>query len=225
MRKWLTSLSFAVFIFFATLSAGFSQTAEINIQEIVAPSVRLTTHWCFVVDNSHSMRDVSNKALGAFLEATRQPTDQLEFAIYAFSDRSMERFLDWQWATEESLAAAATWINTHERPDILSYGAVAIREAIKQERDELTVLLITDGGFTEASMAGGSWDVIRRAIKEGQDWRAKVGLGEAIIVSIGIENPHYSAGNKPSNEQCQSFLREIGAQYRGGYYYVTGALR
>jgi hypothetical protein len=163
--------------------------------------------------------------LGAWLEATKNPTDQLEYSIVAFNNQNMDRFRDWEWASEESFTSAYEWIIADKHGGVLSYGATAITTAIQQERDMLTVVLITDGGFTEVSRAGGNWDVMRRVFVDAQKWRDTKGLGEAIVTTIGISNPNYTAGNKPSDKDCQAFLREIGTRYGGGYTRVTGAIR
>lgn len=226
MRKWIFAILVSLSVFcgtFALANPGNEPQERIKIQLVVEPNSPLMARWCFVIDNSHSMRDIFPRVNAAFLEAIAYKTDELEYALVAFNNQGMDRFRDWQWASESGFAEAYRWLSDDKHNGVMSYGASAIRTAIQQERDELTVLLITDGGFTEVSRAGGNWDVIRRVFREAQQWRAERGLHPAQIVSLGVSNPHYTAGNKPSDEECQNFLREIGTTYGGGYWLVSGA--
>lgn len=224
MRKWVTSLLIGLASFMLTISIGYSNPG-IEVTNIVEPATPLTSHWCFVVDNSHSMRGVFPRARAAFIEALRAPSDELEFAIVAFNNQGMDRFRDWEWLDGDNFAAASAWIEENPHRGVLSYGLTAIGTAIRQERDELTVILITDGGFTEVSKAGGSWAVITNEVVAAQQWRANRGFKPAQIASMGIHNPNYRGGNKPQDAECQAFLRGLGETYGGGYWLVSGALQ
>lgn len=227
MRKWIVSILISLLVFAACMTPGmaYPSPSDIEIAVVTAPASPLTTQWCFVIDNSRSMRDVFYKARGAFLEAVRLPGDQLEYSLVAFNNQGMDRFRPWEWASADSFKEADKWIRDDKHGGVLSYGATAIATALRQEKRELTVLIISDGGFTEVSRAGGSWDVIRRVFVEGQQWREKKDLPPAIVTCIGISNPSYTAGNKPSDADCQTFLNEIGTRYKGGYFLVTGAIK
>lgn len=191
-------------------------------------AVPLTTKWVFMVDTSSSMRGVFSKARRGFAEATRCPQDQLEFAVISFAN--FETLLDWRWATPESLAGADQWIHSENTErlsaHVLSYGVKAFQLALQQDRKELTIVLITDGGFTEACSRWRSahnfsaFDPIREAIRAGQAWRINRGLNPAIIAAVGVENIDFTAGSKPPDEICQRFLREIGHDNHGGYYLI-----
>lgn len=200
----------------------YAQQPQTNytIEMKVAPEQPLSNRWCFVVDNSHSIRGVAEKANAAFLECIKARTDQLEYSIVVFNNQGMDRFRDWQWASESSFEDAFNWVKNDPHNGVLSYATTALETALKQERDELTVIIISDGGFTEVSKSGGSWEIIRDTIRRSQLWRYDNGLSQALITTIGIHNPVYRAGNKPPDEECQGFLREIGQVYRGGYFFV-----
>lgn len=213
-------LALLISLIIYTIPIEAQDQSKFTIEVKVQPEQPLSNRWCFVIDNSHSMRDVSEEANNAFLECIRAKTDNLEYSIVAFNNQGMDRFRDWQWASDSSFAEAFEWVKKDPHNGVMSYGATAIETALKQQRDELTVIIITDGGFTEVSRPGGSWDSIRDVIRRGQLWRYEVGLSQALITTIGIHNPEYRAGNKPSDEECQNFLMEIGQTYRGGYFFV-----
>lgn len=198
---------------------------KIRMDMVSEPTAQLTTNWCFLVDTSHSMRGVFDKARLAFFEATSYPTDQLRFSVITFDNRGMERFQDWKDASQEEFRKTSNWIREREEYRILSYGVKAIEMALDLQVQNLTILVISDGGFTEVSTSGRRWDVIREAFSQGQQRRLNRGLGSAIITTIGIENPEYRAGNKPSDAECQAFLKEIGERYAGGYFLVHDALQ
>jgi hypothetical protein len=203
---------------FGTMLFGQEPPSDISVEMVVAPKQKLTKHWAFVVDNSHSTRGVFDKVRGAFIEATSVPFDEMEFCMIAFNNRGMERFRDWTWASDEEFAASMVWL-AEDKIGVLSYGARAITMALEQERDELTIVLITDGGFTEACYDRG-FGAIEKAIVDGQRARAEKGLGPALICCLGISNPGYTTGGKPSDEVCQEFLRRTGLLYEGGYFVV-----
>ena len=104
--------------------------------------------------------------------------------------------------------------------------------------------MLTDGGFTEAAghrhpdkkkaakidelaLSGryvqtGSFEVFDKAIQRGQAWRKKKKLQPATIVTIGIQNddPDWGISVKRPDKECQAWLRKVGRQYNGGYFYV-----
>jgi hypothetical protein len=211
--KYLTSL------LLLTMSIALAQ--QVDITNPVAPKTQLTTNWVFVVDTSHSMQGVFDKSRAAFLHATSHPTDELFFSVITFNDRGMERFRDWQPASDRAFREASRWIETEMR--VLSYGQRALEMALHLARPELTIVLITDGGFTEAS-EGRGFEAIRRTITSGQEWRRNNGHGSALLCAIGIENIGYTTGGKPSDADCQAFLREVGDQHGGGYFLVRNAM-
>lgn len=203
------------------ISVGVALAQQAEITNPVPPKTQLTKNWVFVVDTSHSMRGVFDKARAAFLHATSFPTDELFFSAITFNNQNMEKFRDWRPSSVQEFQETSRWIESEMR--VLSYGRRAMEMALHLERPELTIVLITDGGFTEAC-EGRGFDTIRRTITDGQEWRRNNGHGAALICSIGIENIGYTAGGKPSDADCQAFLREIGDQHGGGYFLVRNAM-
>jgi len=98
-------------------------------------------------------------------------------------------------------------------------GAKAIEKTLRLKKKHLTIIIITDGGFTSACYGHG-FGKIKKVIKEGQKWRVKQGWGKAVICTIGVENKGYTAGGKPTDKECQAFLRKVGKKYGGGYCLV-----
>jgi hypothetical protein len=105
----------------------------------------------------------------------------------------------------------------------MSYAAGALNAALRQKVKKLTVIIISDGGFTECGYkpAVATLKPINNVIASAQKWRIDKGYGEAIITTIGIENlvgwPSYP---KPSDKMCQGWMRSIGTNGHGGYFFV-----
>jgi len=188
----------------------------------VDPKARLTTKWVFVVDRSSSLwhkpdRGVLKGLRQAFKFATQYPEDELSFSIYKFHDKNKEKFRNWKHASVKEFKKAEKWIM--EGHGIYSYGKEAINKALRQKVKELSVIIITDGGFTSAS-SGRGFGAVQQVIENAQAWRIEKGYGEAIICTIGIENKDYFGGGKPDDKVCQEYLKKIGSRYNGGYLYV-----
>lgn len=229
MRKILAVLFACIVGIVAAIAAPgtHSEQEDIAMEMVVSPAEPLSKYWIFVVDGSNSMDGIFGKVRKAFLTATAGASDEWEFAAITFDDARMERFRDWVKATPDELVSLEQWIRFRERNrrPVLSYGATAIRMALAQNKRELTVILITDGGFTEVSRAGGNFQVMRDVFEAGQAHRANNGLPYALVCCIGIENKNYTAGRKPPDADCQAFLKEMGERWRGGYFLVRGAIK
>lgn len=193
---------------------------EITIEQKVSPASPLTQNWVFVVDTSSSLWSIFGRIRGSFFELTQYPSDEMNFAAITFNNRGAERFRDWVQSSADEFAATDAWIARNR--GALSYGAKALEMALQQNRQDLTIVLITDGGFTEACYNRG-FNSIRQVINAGQTWRQNRQLGNALICCLGIENPNYTAGGKPSDAACQEFLQEVGTTHGGGYFLVRGA--
>jgi hypothetical protein len=95
---------------------------------------------------------------------------------------------------------------------------LAIRDALLQRKKNLTVIIISDGGFSEP------FNEILSEIATWQLWRENEGLGRAVIASIGIEN-HLSRESKPpypkdTDNVCQDRMEQLGVEGKGGYFLV-----
>lgn len=195
-----------------TMLPAWALPGDLVFEVVDAPKTRLSKDWLFLFDNSHSMRGVFAKARAAFVEATKQPTDELNFNIISFSNEGQQDVRGWRQATVEEFEETDKWL--HSKSGIKSYGCKAMEMALQEKKKDLTVILISDGGFSEG------FAKMRESLAKGQAWREKEGLPKALLVSIGIENKNYTAGGKPADEVCQKFMRELGDLGEGGYFLV-----
>jgi len=185
------------------------------------PSVRLTKNWAFIFDTSHSMQqDRVAKAQYGFVNATKHSTDEWRFCVFTFNDHGVDRFRDWEEASVDSFKAAHKWSNMKRQRGVLSYANTAVKKALQLKVEELTIILITDGGFSRDTSGTEGMVKVKQIIADGQAWREKHGYRKAIIACIGIQNLYYSAGYKKPDPICQQGLQEIGVANAGGFFYV-----
>lgn len=192
-------------------------------KEVIKPSEPFSTDWAFVIDNSSSIwwkpeRGVIEKILTAFDASTEHPGDELHFCTYAFHDKYRTVYRKWAPASLDAFSNTKKWLAKNRGTH--SHGKKAIGLALHQKKAKLSVIIITDGGFTSAGYGKG-FGSVRKEIEAGQAWRVANGYSEAIICTVGIENKDYIAGGKPTDEDCQAFLLEIGKKYGGGYFLVS----
>jgi len=240
-------------------AAALAQDKTPIIEVVVEPTVRLTKNWIFVVDSSDSMNGVFHKAIEGWRYIVQEPTDDWKFAVIVFNNTGQERWLyvkegetktRWLAASPDMFELAENWVESPKHRGVNSRGRRALDMALRTNCKDLSVVLITDGGFTSACENRG-FNEIDETIVNAQVWRKLKGLdriGEAVITTIGIRNTHYSAwcmrcvrgdrakschdysipdywksnkGKKPSDADCQAFLQRIGTVYRGGYLLVS----
>jgi len=226
---------FLVFLFvLMVLIPSFAKPGAITITEVVPPKSRMSTQWTFVIDGSSSLWteglqtkcSLLKKSNTAFQYATSFPTDELDFNIFLFAgDANKEKhvYRDWAPVNPNEINKARAWMTDNMGPynlGLYSHGGKSIELALKQKIGTLSIIIITDGGFTSACYGKG-FKTIEDIIIEGQNWRLLNGYSKASICTIGIENRHYFGGGKPDDEICQKFLKKIGSDYYGGYFYVS----
>lgn len=233
------------------LSPALGKTVKptIEVVRIVkAKKNAISPNVVFVIDGSSTINnslDMSKKFQKAWdYIASLMASDQFYFCVYVFHDKNKEKYYNWVnaggLAGKKELAKAKKWIL--KNTSVYSWGLKAIRLALRKinlldknkiSRKTLTVVLISDGGLTEAARAisDGSkgwhhYSDINKTIEREQAKRKKKGLGKASIVTIGIENKeHWSLSVKRRDWECQKWLRYLGTQYGGGYYLVRKATR
>lgn len=202
------------------LASPPQKKAAYRMTMVNPPAVRLTNNWAFIFDTSHSMKqDRVAKAHYGFVNATNHSTDEWKFCVFTFNDHGVDRFLDWEEASVDSFKAAHKWSNKPRQRGVLSYANAAIKKALHLKTKDLTIILITDGGFSSSAGTDGLVKV-KQIIADGQAWRQKNGYGKAIIACIGIQNLYYRAGYKKPDPICQRGLQEIGVANSGGFFYV-----
>lgn len=220
IRRGVCGVALALLISLSVLAQEPPRTVWHNdthrMFEIVQGKRRLTTKWCFVIDSSHSTWNIAGRVMSAMDAALEYPTDQLRFSVYTFNNRGVHRFRDWVDASADEFKSARDFVRDNR--GVSSWVGGAMRDALHQNTNNLTIILISDGGFTEP------FSEVRVTIRDGQKWREDSGLGRAIICSIGLENmlcrnsrPPYP---KDENSTCQARMREIGGDNDGGFYYV-----
>ena len=183
---------------------------------------RLTKRWAFVIDSSHSTWSIAAKVITAFHTATGFPSDQLRYCAYVFNDPgwTFKHYRSWVDASPEEFEKTAKWIE--DTKGVGSVAAPALFRALRQPVRELTVIIISDGGFSDGGGRGGEGlSTVEKIIEEGQKWRVKKGYGKAVICSIGLENtlcwPRYP---KYNDNYCQQGMQALGTEGLGGYFYV-----
>lgn len=184
----------------------------VKLTTVVVPEERLTKRVFFVVDVSGSMKATVPQMIGAIGGILEQPIDDFDVAVVVFND-SYDRWPGYNdpkdkkpapagWAKFPSATAmnvATAWLCLH--PGNGGTNPVGAMElALKEKRDDLSVILITDGIF-EA-------EPLLTKIKECQDWRVKQGYGNAVIVSYGI-------GTESAKKD---HLAQIGREWGGGFF-------
>lgn len=216
-----------------TITAGkFACKVEIEPEpHAISPNI------VFVVDASSSInrsKEVSAKFDLAWGAVTAQlGQDQIYACAYTFHDLDKDKFLTWEEVNDpQQFTTIQQWIRNNT--GIYSWGQKVLQDAIKQtnplirnphESRRLTVILITDGGFTEAARAG-SYDPIYESVEAAQQWRTNRGLEPATIVAVGLENTDtWSISVKRPDFECQEFLKRLGQENRGGYFHVVKRVR
>lgn len=191
---------------------------QYNIYQVIPSQEKsLTTNWALVVDGSNSTLRVIKKLIAGFKTVVSFPEDDLKFCTILFNDKGHPKFRDWHDASTTEFHRTARWIKRNI--GVNSYAKKAIQKALLQPQKQLTVIVISDGGFSE------KFEEIIEIIKTTQKWRIEKGYGMATIVSIGIEN-HLSRSSKPpypkdADKICQKRMEKLGIEGYGGYYYVT----
>lgn len=174
----------------------------------VAAQSPLTERVIFLVDRSGSMDgDHFTRALKAFSEMINRPTDDLEIAIIAFNDTTYrwpgkpEDGVPFGWARlPSSIAAkeAENWLTVLGAGGDTILGG-ALREALAERRDKLSIVVVSDGLFGRERT-----EDLTSIIETGQAEREQNNLGKAIIGVYGL-GPH------------QKILTTIAEMGGGGY--------
>jgi Mg-chelatase subunit ChlD len=162
-----------------------------SIKAVVKGESRLTKRVILVIDVSGSMK--SENRIGRAMQVVKhvmgQPVDDLEVAVITFSS-NMERWVGvpepetdppvpYGWArlpSATALASAQTWVATRDSAGTEPNSA--LEAAIKEARDEVSVVFITDGDFAGESCV--------KAFREAQKARKDAGRCEAPVLVYGV---------------------------------------
>lgn len=248
---------YCLFFFFLTT---FCHAQDASVEIVVPPKPHAISHnVVFVVDGSSTMNntvEMSKKWQKAWDTIVNLLCgDELYTRTYVFHDLGRNKKTKWEDFGGplgfQKFKRVKKWIIKND--GIRSWGLLSLRQALKDKNPldknpgtnrRLTIILLTDGGFSEAAgnepkskkkrvslekrvRAGkwamtGSFKIFDKIIKEGQEWRKKNGLAPATILSIGIQNdnPTWGTGVKRPEKECQAWLKKIGKKYNGGYVYI-----
>ena len=249
----------ALLIFLTTFCYAQDKPYEVVLEQRPADHA-ISSNIVFVVDASSTINR-SKAAIAKFTLAwdaliANFASDQLYIRTYVFHDQLEERKTKWVDAGGplglEKFENHKQWVLRNT--GIYSWGLRAIKIAMrevcplnksKSSKRRLTVVLITDGGLTEAADFDGtgteeevlnstikrhvyarlgSFSHISKVIAAEQARRVNRELEPATIVTIGIENTaadiQYSTSVKRPDAECQNWLKKIGKLYNGGYFSV-----
>ncbi len=209
----------------------------------------ISSNIVFLVDASSSIsnsNDIKKRFNKAWDYITAQfAMDELYFSVCVFHDKGKSKFRPWVHAGGmqgiKEFAKAKAWIL--KNTGLYSWARKALGKSLRQinhlnknynERMRLTVVIISDGGFTEAAkyipktkkVKGKNvkesyykpiWDMIVSS----QRWRISRGMAQASILTVGITNKYaWSYSVKRPDSECQDFLKAVGKSYGGGYVLI-----
>ena len=201
----------------------------------VVPAKFISPNIVFVIDCSSTMRN-SKGLRSKFYKAIETIKGKLAgdawyFSAYFFGDKNREEFYPWTPAggPGSKRELEKLYRTALKSKQIRSFGKKALSLAIRSKNPlswnpsmsrTLTVIIISDGGFSEA-VGPMRYNSTYDAVIMAQKWREANELFEATIWTIGLENKiQWSAKVKRPDAECQAFLKTLGTKYNGGYCLV-----
>ena len=175
---------------------------------VVPPEARFTKNVLFLVDTSTSMNGNNriSRAISAFSFIAESSTDEMQFGVCAFGKRIRrwggipeEKFEvppGWAARTPQAVERADEWLSRlplQPRTEVIP----GIEHCLSEDRDELTVVLITDGDFDFESREN-----VLKAIQSKQEEREH----PAVLCTVGVGRPNVTS------------LREIAESSTGGLF-------
>lgn len=165
-----------------------------DLVQVVEPQARITKRVILLVDVSGSMRGPElDRAIAAALDVARKGGDQMEVACYAFASGAVRWPAPHQedsrapagWAEmpdEKALAHLFAWLPGCGLYDGTTELGGALRAALAEARDDLSIVVISDGLLGDAAKC-------LEVLKDGQAARAKLALAPAVVAcwTIGAE--------------------------------------
>lgn len=231
-----------VLILFISLFMCAQTRGEPQAITVIKPEqFAISNNIVFVVDASSTMfsNETINKRFNmAWNHITNKfAMDELYFCVYIFHDKGHEKFRKWVNAGgrggKKEFDKAKSWILNNK--GVYSWGANALGKGLREinplnknwsQQGRLTVILITDGGLTEAARyvpktGKNYFKPIYDVVVNAQKWRLTKNLAPASILTVGIQNEFYwSSSVKRPDSECQRFLRILGKKYGGGYVFI-----
>lgn len=186
-----------------------------ELQTVKEPDGPITKRVMLVLDVSGSM--VTQKKIPESLSCLKtiaeQPIDEMELAVLIFSDETKrwdgipdeDAKIPKGWAalpSEEAVKAAQDFVTTNVMNNNTRYLS-ALQAALSEPRDQLTIVLITDG----IGIYAFDQQITLTKVQELQEWRVQEGYGKAVIYAINIG-------------RLQDWLTELVKLGGGGHYRV-----
>lgn len=181
----------------------------------VEPTTPLNRRILFVFDKSGSMSvNDLKEAINFVSMIVNQPIDGFEISIVVFANGKArwpgipdpEHNVPPNWAALPSAVAMdniVAWLNDLEISTSHTKVVPALIEAFAENRDELSVVVVSDGDFDESK------ELILQTIRQGQQTRQERGLPSASIMTFCVEN-------HPDDD-----LTEIGTLGQLGAFYIS----
>jgi Mg-chelatase subunit ChlD len=172
-----------------------------TIVPVVPQEERFSKNIVVIVDVSGSMNTSVEEAVSSFRMVSEQPVDEMNLAVVAFANNIA--FWDWhKLPDEQAVADAEAWL-AEARSTLGSdtHPILAFERALRLSKEELTVVLVSDGEFWHPS-ADEIIEAIRRLQKERKANRRKA----AVICCIGVD------------QREKESLSKIAKLGKGGYF-------
>jgi len=184
-----------------------------DLQVVHEPAGPITKRVLLVVDVSGSMKSANRitDAIEAIKTITQQPIDEMEFGLLVFSDQTRrwpgipEEGVPKGWAalpSDEAIKSAQEFVESNVIDSNTLYTS-ALTEALNEKRDNLSIVLISDGlGLYSSDLTAALASCTER-----QAWREQAGLGKAVIYVINIG-------------KSQDWLTDLAKIGGGGHYRI-----
>ena len=178
-----------------------------------AEGVRPGNQFALVVDQSGSMDpNRVTKSIEAVLAVSQQSTDDMEVCLFGFTSKSTKWHASWKkLPSAEVVLSLGHWLRDNKPAFGSTFLKPALLHALKAEKKNLTVVVISDGLFDYERK-----EQLLEALEEGQKAREKNKLPRAVVITICVGSENILATYK---------MKALGKAGKGGCYLWTDKLR
>jgi hypothetical protein len=201
------------------------QPSAPKLEMIVEQKIPINKNILFIVDRSGSMDNgLLERAITVVLSIVEpeHAIDELNVAAVVFNDRYVrwdghpspagERQPPKGWASlpnPEAVKALNEWVDSY-RAGGSTHVIPALVHGLMEPINELTIVVVSDGIFSDPVGMVGMSDALRNIITDGQKEREKMGLNHAVLLAYGVSTEGSSTG--PTDT-----MKVIGDLGQGGY--------
>lgn len=196
------------------LALCYTSLAQDTLETVVEPRARPSKNILLLVDNSGSMAGKTwAVARGYATMIAGQGTDQASVAVMAFGEAPQRwSYKKATWARlpdDNAVKDASSWLDRLPATGS-TFLLPALSAALAEKVDPLTVVVVTDGLFSEDAAP------LLAAVEVLQAARAKRGMSRAVIVGLGLteNDSRYSVAAVSTS----SPLGIMAQRYGGGLY-------